>query len=125
MSQFSKEAFSIRQRLNSFRCAFAGLRTLIATEHNAQIHCVIAVVAIGLAWLLNISRGEWLIVILVIGLVLSAEAFNTALEKLCDHITPEHHPSIGSIKDTAAAAVLIISIMALIAGLVIFLPYIV
>ena len=59
----------------------------------------------------------------MIGFVLTAETFNTALEELCDKFQPTHDPHIGKIKDLAAAAVLVSSITALIVGLIIYVPY--
>lgn len=65
---------------------------------------------------------EWLIIILFFGLVMSLELLNTAIEKLSDAFQPEKDTRIGVVKDASAAAVLWASIMALIAGFLIFIP---
>ena len=83
---------------------------------------VLAVAAFVLSWFLAISAVEWIIVILMIGFVLAAEAFNTALEELCDKFKTDPDPHIAKIKDLSAAAVLIASATALIAGIIIFVP---
>jgi diacylglycerol kinase len=75
-----------------------------------------------LAVSLRISSGEWLWIILAIGAVWFAEAVNTAIERLADAVTREHDPNIKFAKDCAAAAVLIASSVALLIGLIIFVP---
>jgi len=82
---------------------------------------MIVVIAAGIIFC--IDKIEWLIIILTVGVVLAAEGFNTALEKLCDHISPDYHHSIKEVKDFAAAAVLLASISAAVLGLLIFIPY--
>lgn len=71
---------------------------------------------------MQISYVEWLIVIYIIGMVFAAEALNTAIEELCDHVTPEEHVNIGKIKDLAAAGVGFVQLAALIIGGIIFIP---
>ena len=117
-----KEKFSWKKRARSFRYAFAGIRSLIATEHNAWIHCAAAVCAIAAGAVLRISPTEWIIVILCIGGVLAAEAFNSAIEAIADRVSPEYDEAIKRAKDLAAAAVLLTAAAAATAGLIIFVP---
>ena len=91
-------------------------------EANFRFHILVAGAAIGLSWILNITRTEWAIMFLAVGTVLAAEVFNTALEELCDMLKPAHDPHVGKIKDLAAGAVFVASIFAVIVGIVIFLP---
>lgn len=114
--------FSIRRRLESFKYAGRGIRWLFA-EHNAWIHLVatIGVIIAGLCF--GITRGEWIIIILCIGIVFAAETFNTAIEKLANVVSPQWNEAIGKVKDLAAGAVLICAIAAAIVGLIIFIPY--
>lgn len=114
--------FSFRKRLKSFVYAFRGIGLLVRNEHNARIHLVAAVAAVTAGFLLKITAVEWIIVVLVIGAVLAAEAFNSALEALCDLVSPGYHESIKKAKDLAAGAVLLVAIAAAIIGSVIFLP---
>ncbi len=114
--------FSWRARLNSFRYAGQGLRALMRTEHNAWIHLVLTILALVLSIVLKISRGEALALVIVIALVWMAELFNTAMEKIMDFISKEHHPHIQVIKDMAAAAVLIAAVAAVVVGCLIFIP---
>ena len=113
----------MRSIRNTFRNAFHGLGFFIKNEPNNQIHFIIASIALAGGFWLGISNLEWIAVILCIGLVLAAEALNTALEKLGDAIAPEKHDErIKMAKDISAAAVLIASLTALIVGGVIFIP---
>ena len=74
-------------------------------------------------FLLEITRIDWMIVILCIGVVIAAELFNTAIEKLVDLVSPQQHPVAGQVKDIAAGAVLVCAATAAIIGLIVFIPY--
>lgn len=115
----------LKKRLDSFRHAFRGVGQLFASTPNARIHLVMAIAAVALGFAFTISHGEWIAVIIVIGLVISLEALNSAIEVLADYITKEQHPNIKRLKDMAAASVLISALAALIVGLIIFLPKII
>ena len=112
----------LKKRFNSFKFAFTGLFDLFRSQPNARIHLCFAVLACCLGFFLSINSFEWLCIIFCIGLVLSAEAFNTALEYLTDLVSPDYHPLAGKAKDAAAAGVLLVAIMAALVGAVIFLP---
>ncbi|TDB64153.1 diacylglycerol kinase family protein [Arundinibacter roseus] len=112
----------VRKALRSFRYAFQGIISLFQVENNARIHFVAAILAIILGFFLHISSLEWALIVTQIALVVAAEAFNTALEKLADVVSPEYHPLIKSVKDLAAGAVLIMAISAVVVGLLIFFP---
>jgi diacylglycerol kinase (ATP) len=109
--------------LRSFTFAFSGLRAFASSEHNAWIHAAATILVIAAGVWLNLPRQEWLWLILAIGLVWMAEAFNTAIERLADVVTVERDPAIKRVKDLAAAAVLISAIMAALIGATIFWPY--
>jgi len=116
------KTFSLKERAQSFRYAFTGLAGLLRFEHNFRIHLFATVLALFAGFLLKLSHAEWLILILLIALVLVAEAFNSALEKLADEVTLERRENIGKLKDYSAAAVLLASMATLAGGLVLFLP---
>lgn len=71
---------------------------------------------------LNITKAEWLAQIIIIGMVLSTEGLNTAIEKLADYIQPNHDPKIGLIKDIAAGAVCFSALCGIIVLSAIYLP---
>lgn len=113
----------LKKRINSFGYAFKGVFCLLKKEHNAWIHCM-AIVIVTLAGLFfGITPIEWCMVILCFGMVLAAEGFNTAIERLVDLVSPDFHPIAGNVKDIAAGAVLICAIASAIIGIIIFVPY--
>jgi len=116
--------FSIKARLKSFVYAFRGLLVALKEEHNFRIHLVAAVLVIIAGFWLQISRTDWLWLTLAIGLVLVAEIFNTAIERLVDLKQPEQDPKAGKTKDLAAGAVLLAAITSAIIGGLVFWPYI-
>lgn len=112
----------IRAKWRNALTAFRALGTLAREETSFQIQVASALVTLVIAYFLDISSIEWLIVILAIGMVLAVEALNTAIEELCDHVTPEEHERIGKVKDLAASASALIGLAALIIGCLIFVP---
>lgn len=125
MDKGEKKRFSVKARARSFSYAGKGIATLLREEHNARIHLVAAVVAVAAGILLEISAAEWAVVALCIGGVTAAEAINSAIEALCDRVSPGFDPMIGKAKDLAAAGVLLTATGAAAAGLLIFIPKIV
>lgn len=113
----------MKKRLNSFAHAFRGISTLLKTQTNAKIHLAVLIIVIGLAFIFKVTSVEWVLLILTSAAVLSAEAFNSSIEFLCDFSSTEYHTNIKKTKDLSAAAVLITSIGALTVGLLIFIPY--
>ncbi len=116
------QAFSITQRLKSFKYAFEGLKTLLKQEHNARIHLAATFVAIGAGFFFKISYSEWSLIVFAIVLVFVAEIINTAIENISDFISPQKNEKIKIIKDLAAAAVLVAALGAVIIALFIFIP---
>lgn len=108
----------------SFRFAINGLRLSLHEQLNIKIQIAVAVGVIVFGFYFDISRAEWIALLLCIGLVLSLEMVNTALEDLVDLVKPEFNPIAGKIKDIAAAAVLFASVIAAIVGMLVFYPYI-
>jgi diacylglycerol kinase len=112
-------------RIKSFKYAFQGLRTLFRTQPNASIHLLAIIVVVIAGWVLACSPTEWAILCITFGLVLAAEAINTALEFLTDLLSPDYHELAGKTKDVAAAAVLICALAAIGVAVFIFLPKII
>ena len=117
------ETFSIESRTKSFTHAGRGVALFFRTTHNAWIHIGILIVAIGLGFYFGITKIEWMMLIMVSGLVFVAEAINTAIEIDINLTSPEYHPYAKDTKDVSAGAVLIASVTALVVGLLIFVPY--
>jgi len=110
------------KRLLSFKYATKGILYMIKTQHNAQIHLMAALMVVSCGFYFSISKIEWLVLILTIGIVLATEAFNTAVEMWVDKISPENNKIAGAVKDIAAGAVLIMAVAAAIIGIIIFAP---
>ena len=106
--------------LLSFRYALAGLGWLVRTQRNARIHLIIALVAVALGAWLGLSGPEWAVLLLTIGLVLAAEAFNTALEAAVDLASPEWHALARIAKDVSAGGVLVLALAAVGVGVALF-----
>lgn len=110
-------------RILSFKYAFSGIWSALKEEPNMKFHFLAALAAIAIGFYLNISSQEWLFIILAIGIVITLELTNTAIETVIDSFTTDYHPGAKRAKDIASGAVLISSITALLIGLLIFLPY--
>ncbi len=119
--QNTKEPFIIN-RLKSVGFAFKGMLILIKTEASIKIQVFIAIVVTIAGFYFDISATEWMFQTAMIGLVMSIEGVNTAVEYIADFIHPDHHPKIGLIKDISAGAVFIASIVAVIIAGIIYLP---
>lgn len=108
--------------IRSFDFAFQGMLQFFSKQRNAQIQTVLGIVAITLGFIVSISPYQWLLVLFCIGLVISLEMINSAIEIFCDMVTTDFHPKIKIIKDVAAGAVLVASIASLVIGLIVFIP---
>mgnify|MGYP002630669509 CR=1 FL=1 len=120
--EFQKDNTFFTGRFKSIGFAFKGAIKLITTEHSIMVQSSIAVVLIIAGFYFNISHEEWMFQTLAIGLVISIEGLNTAVEKVADFIHPEFHHRIGFIKDIAAGAVFFAALTAMAIGLIIYLP---
>lgn len=105
-----------------FTHAFQGLTILMKTERNFKFHLFAFFSILIASFIYRINQSEWFAVLIISSVILTAEAFNSALEKLCNHLHPEIHSAIKSTKDIAAASVLISSIIAVAIAGIIFLP---
>jgi diacylglycerol kinase len=111
---------SLQKCVKSFDYAITGIGHLFRHGNNIRYQLAAAAIAVLLGVYLEVNNTEWHIIITLIGLVLMAEAFNTAIEVLCDIVNPDWHVKIGMVKDISAGAVLLISISAGLVGLLIF-----
>lgn len=111
-------------RLKSLKFAVLGAYKLITTEHSVMVQFSLGILMTIAGFYFNISKTDWLFQTLAIGLVLSIEGLNTAVEKIADFIHPDFHSRIGFIKDIAAGAVFFAAIAAIAVGLIIYIPII-
>jgi undecaprenol kinase/diacylglycerol kinase (ATP) len=113
----------MRYFIRSLRFAINGIYHFFRRERNGQIQGVIGSLAIVAGIFFGLTRTEWMALLLCTALVISLEMLNSAIERICNMYTTEYHPAVKIIKDVAAAAVLWSAIMALIIGVLIFLPH--
>ena len=100
--------YDYKKQLRSFGYAWQGIRCCVGKEQNLGF---------------GITRSEWMAIVICIGLVIAAELFNSAIERLVDLVSPQRHPVAGQVKDIAAGAVLVCALAAMVVGLIIFVPY--
>jgi diacylglycerol kinase (ATP) len=120
--EFQKDNTFFTGRLKSVSYAFKGALKLISTEHSVMVQFSIGILMSIAGFYFGISKTEWLFQTLAIGLVMSIEGLNTAVEKIADFIHPNYHERIGFIKDIAAGAVFFAALTAVAIGLIIYLP---
>ena len=116
--------FKISARLKSFAFAFAGLGFMLRTQHNAWLHAVASLIVIGAGIGLRVSLADWRWLIVAMAMVWVAETFNTAVEYVCDVVSPGHSVAVKHAKDIAAGAVLICAFAAALIGVFTLLPYV-
>jgi diacylglycerol kinase len=108
--------------VDSFGYAVDGFKEALRNEPNIRVHLVIAVAVIALAYFLQVSQTEWVILLFTVAFVLILELVNTTLEAIVDIVSPRRHPKAKLAKDVAAAAVFISALLALVIGGLIFIP---
>lgn len=118
-------AFDAKRLARSFKAAFEGIESTYKKEQNIKIHTIISVIVVLGGFLFKINYIEWLVCLVLIGFVLMAEFFNTAIEYVVDLASPNIHPLAKAAKDTASAGVLMMAIIAAVIGCVIFVPKII
>ena len=107
----------------SFKYAFQGIVAALKEEPNLKIHILISILILILSYFLQISKQDWINIILIIGLVFAVELTNTAIEAVVNAFTEKEHPAAKLAKDISAGAVLVAAITSALVGLLIFIPY--
>ncbi len=115
---------------SSFKAAFTGIKEVLNTERNFQIHILIGIIIILLAFFLGVNKVDMVLILLIIGMVLAVEMINTGFELMFDILHPKdardekQDLAVRIIKDMMAGSVLIVVIIAVISGVLIFYPYV-
>lgn len=111
----------LNARAKSFTFAINGLYQLLRSEPNAILHTIATVAVVAAGLVRHLDRTQWVAIVFAIGLVWMAEALNTAVEKLCDHVCDNRfHPTIKIVKDVTAAAVMIAAATSVVIGILVF-----
>lgn len=116
--------FSFIKRAESFTHAGRGLYIFLKSTHNSWLDMGAFIVVVLMGLFFEITKTEWMMILIVSGIVFISEAFNTAIEIDMNLTSPTFHPYAKDTKDVAAGAVLISAMLAVIVGLLIFVPYI-
>src|SRR5699024_11807102 len=109
------------KREPGFRFAWNGIK-ITMQEWNFRIHMIVALFVILAGIIVRLNMLEWSIIILTIGMVMALEMVNTSIETLLDYLQPDCHPTAKMIKDISAGAVLVSAVVAVVIGVLIFLP---
>jgi diacylglycerol kinase (ATP) len=119
----TRKKFTVAARLKSFSYAIQGIGFVLRTQHNAWLHLLATLGVIMLALFLGFTPDDWRWLIVAMAIVWIAETINTAMEHLCDVVSPHYAEAVKRAKDIAAGAVLISAAAALLIGVLTFLPY--
>lgn len=118
MTKFKKQNFS-----NTFKNARKGMRLTLKSERNIRVHFFVAILVLIAAFCLDFSITKFCIIILAVAAVISAEMMNSAIEFSLDAIFHNKYSRmVGMAKDIAAGAVMVVTISAVIIGVLLFLP---
>lgn len=118
-----KPDFTLTARIKSFGHAFDGLALMLKTQHNAWLHLAASLGVTALAWWCDVSAADWRWLLAAMAMVWVAETMNTAVEFLCDVVSPQYALAVKGAKDIAAGAVLIAAMAAAAIGALTFWPY--
>ena len=121
--EFQKDNSFITGRMKSMTYAYLGAKKLITTEHSVMVQFSLGILMTIAGFYFGITEAEWIFQTFAIGLVMSMEGLNTAVEKIADFIHPNYHERIGFIKDIAAGAVFFAAMTEIAVGLIIYIPY--
>ena len=117
-----KKQLGIKRFFKSFTYNYEGIKYALLNEQSMIIHFIVASIVIVFGFILKLNKYEWMITLIIIACVISSEFINTAIEAVVDMTMPEKHPLAKIAKDTASAAVGIFAIVALVIGIIIFIP---
>ncbi len=112
----------LKNRVLACKYAIVGAIELVKNEHSIQLQTFISIGVTVAGFVFDISATQWMFQCFAIGLVITAEGLNTAIEEMANFIHPAKNPKIGHIKDIAAGAVFFAAITAIAIGCLIYIP---
>ena len=124
---FSRDGIKVRgfgRFLKSFGYSLEGLAYAYKYEQSMLIHVIVTIIVVAVNILFKVDLMVWLVTLLAIGMVLSAELINTAIEAVVDLVTMEIHPLAKIAKDCGSAATFVLACMAAALGVVVYAPII-
>jgi diacylglycerol kinase (ATP) len=111
-------------RMQSFVYAWNGILHMLKTQHNAWLHGLASIAICGFAYYCKVTPNDWRFLLMAMAFVWITEAINTAIEYVCDIVSPEYSDAVKHAKDIAAGSVLIAAVLAASVGVLTFWPYI-
>lgn len=117
------QRMTLAARLKSFYYALQGIAFMLRTQHNAWLHGTATLAVIALAVYCDVSASDWRWLVTAMGMVWVAETINTAVEYVCDVVSPNYNEAVKHAKDIAAGGVLIAAVASLVIGVLTFWPY--
>lgn len=114
----------VKSRIAGFKYASRGAWLLLKKEQSIQVQLFVTVIIIGIGFYFDITATEWMFQLFAIGLVMSIEGLNTAIEEIANFVHPDFHDKIGFIKDISAGAVFFAAVIALSIAAIIYSPYV-
>lgn len=117
------QAFTLRSRFKSFAYALQGIGFMLRTQHNAWLHLAASITVVALGLYCRVNAADWRWLVAAIAMVWVAEAVNTAVEYVCDVVSPKYLEAVKHAKDIAAGGVLIAATAAAVIGVLTFWPY--
>jgi diacylglycerol kinase len=110
----------LKKLIKGFGYAFRGIWQGIRTERNLRIHICAVIFVFSISPFYHFSHIDYAVLTLICGAVISAELLNSVIERICDKVSPEKSEFAKQVKDISAAAVLVLSIAAAVAGVFFF-----
>jgi diacylglycerol kinase len=114
----------LQQMFCSFKHALRGVKLVFVSEQSFRVQVLAAIFVIALGFVFGVTKNEWIVLLILIGAVTSLELLNSILERIVDTFKPRIHPAVKDIKDAMAGTVLIVSFIAAVIGITIFLPHV-
>ena len=120
LKDFKCNYLGMKKQLKSFKAAFVGIGNAVKSEGHLRFLLVAAFYVIVFSFFYDLSKAQWAVVLLLIGAIIAAEFFNTAVENVCDLVTKEYNKRVKTAKDVSAAAVLVLSIAAVVVAFIFY-----
>ncbi len=118
------QRFTLAARFKSFAYAVHGIAFMLKTQHNAWLHVIATLAVTTLAAHFGVNNSDWRWLVVAMAMVWAAEAMNTAVEYVCDVVSPTYSQAVKHAKDIAAGGVLIAATGAMLIGMLTFWPYV-
>lgn len=118
----NRKNLGIKSLLKILGHSFDGLVYFFKYERSSIVYLIAAAFSIGAGVILQMSLMEWIVIMFVLLSMLASELLNTAIEAICDLVSPEYNPLIKIAKDTGSAATGVLSILWVVVILVIYAP---